>query len=198
MPENSLLRSLLPAGVNPRASGVCQAPTYKAKAGPFIIFIANGKVKKGTFKSAPSPLTLWVEVKYKKASKPTPPPPTNPPSGKPSTAPSPTAPPMDKPTYLYLGEYTLAKNKKTGCAFLFTTQNGKPFTGSKFGGLAFGDPLIALPKYYKEKVLASGPVSVKLSKLSASGGNGSAKLTLQNGSAYDTATIKLTYRLAEP
>jgi hypothetical protein len=196
-PANSLLRSLLPPGINPQSGATCTAPTYKPKAGPFIIFIANGKVKRGTFKSATSPLTLWVAIKIKKATKPTPPP-TTPPSGSPSTAPSPTPPPMDQPVYLYLGEYTLAKNKQTGCAYLFTTQNGKPFTGSKFSGLAFGSPSIAYPKYWKEKVIASGPVSVKLSKLSATGGNGKATLKMQNGTTYDTATVHLTYRLSEP
>lgn len=187
---NSPLGSLLPAGINPRANGVCQAPTYKPKAGPFIIFIANGKAKKGTFNSAPSPLTLWLSIKIKKATKPTPPPVSPPPS--------PTPPPMNKPTYLYLGEYTLAKSKIIGCAYLFATQNGKPFAGSKFSGLAFGSPLITYPKYWKEKVVAHGPLTVKISKLSASGGKGTATLTLQNGTTYDTATIKFTSRLSEP
>lgn len=185
-PANSLLRSLLPPNINPQAGANCTAPTYKPKAGPFIVFIANGKVKRGTFKSQSSPLTLWVALKIKKATKPTPPP---------STAPSPT-PPMDQPEYFYFGQYTLAKAKQTGCAFLITTQSGKPFTGSKFNGLAFGSPLIKYPKYWKSKVIASGPVTVKLSKLSATGGHGTATLKLQNGTTYDTATVNLTYRIA--
>lgn len=164
---------------------MCTAPTYKPKAGPFIIFVANGKVKRGTFKSQSSPLTLWFAIKIKKSTKPIP---------SPSTSPSP--PPMDQPEYFYFGEYTLAKAKQTGCAYLITTQSGKPFTGSKFNGIAFGAPSIAYPKYYKEKVIASGPVTVKLSKLSATGGNGKATLKLQNGTTYDTATVHLTYRLA--
>ncbi len=192
-PGTSMLHSLLPPGISPRASGACTAPHYKPKLGPFIIFIARGKVKHGKFKSEPSPSTLWVAVTIKKAAKPTPPPTTSP-----SNPPSPTPPPMNQPTYLYFGEYTLAKAKKTGCAYLFATQHGKPFTGSKYNSFAFGDPLIAFPKYYKEKVVASGPLSMKLSKLSASGGSGGAILKLQNGTTYDTATVKLTFRLSEP
>lgn len=185
-PATALLH-LLPPGISPRSGATCTAPTYKLKAGPFIIFVANGKVKKGTFKSQASPLTLWEVLKIKKSTKPVP-----------SPSSSPTSPPMDQPEYFYFGEYTLAKAKQTGCAFLITTQSGKPFTGSKFSGLAFGAPSIAYPKYYKEKVIASGPVTVKLSKLSATGGNGTATLKLQNGTTYDTATVKLTYRLAPP
>ncbi|HZZ01271.1 MAG TPA: hypothetical protein VFE36_17050 [Candidatus Baltobacteraceae bacterium] len=191
------LRSLLPPGIDPRASGVCSAPTYKPAAGPFILFIANGNVKRGKFKSGASPLTLWVAFRIKKATKPTPPPTTSP-SGSPSTPPSPTPPPQDKPVYFYLGQYTLAKSKQTGCAFVFATQSGKPFTGSKYGALAFGEPLIAFPKYYKEKVVAHGPVTVTISKLSATGGKGSATLKLGNGSTFDTATVNLTYRISEP
>jgi hypothetical protein len=190
-PENSLLQSLLPAGIDPRASFMCTTPTYKPKQGPFIVFVANGKAKKTTFKSKPSTLTLWLELKIKKSTKPTPPPKTPPPA-------TPSPPPMTKPTYFYYGQYTLAKAKQAGCVLLFTTQSGKPFAGSKFSGLIVGSPKIAYPTYYKEKLVAKGPVSIKISKLSASGGIGSATLKLQNGSTFDTAKITLTYRFAAP
>ena len=190
-PARSQLQSLLPSGINPRAYGACTAPAYKPAAGPFIIFIANGKVKRDDFKSSSSPFTLWESLKIKKSKKPTPAP-----SGSPVA--SPTPPPMDQPVYLYTGQYHLAKSKQTGCAYVITTQSGKPFTGSKYSGLAFGEPMIKFPKYYKEKIVAMGPVSVKLGKLSASGGKGTATLKLTNGTTFDTATVNLTYRIASP
>ena len=179
-----------PFNVNPQAYGACTAPAYKPP-GPFIVFVANGKVKHGTFKSASSALTLWFEVKVKKSSKPQP-------SASPSSEPSPTAPPTNQPVYLYLGQYTLAKAKQSGCAFLFATQNGKPFTGSKYGGLAFGSPTIKYPKHFKTTVLDQGPVQVKLSKLGANGGSGTATLLTKSGGTFDTAKIVLTYRIAQP
>ncbi|HKE35798.1 MAG TPA: hypothetical protein VKB39_00100 [Candidatus Baltobacteraceae bacterium] len=183
----------IPSGIDPHVFSGCTAPQYKPKAGPFIIFVANGNVKKDDFKSAPSPFTLWAAIKIKKSTKPTPVP-----SGSPSPGSSPTPPPHDQPTYLYFGEYTLAKTKQTGCAYLFATQSGKPFTGSKYSGLAFGSPTIKYPKYYKQKVLATGPVILKYVSLSSSGGKGTATLKLNNGSTYDTAAVTFTYRLASP
>jgi hypothetical protein len=180
-------------GISPRLSRMCPmgptVPLYKPPQGPFIVFVANGKLKGNTFKSAPSPLTLWFEFKIKKSTKPVP---------SPSTGPSPTPPPFDQPVYFYIGKYTLAKAKQTGCAFLFTTQSGKPFTGSKFAGLAFGEPQIAYPKYYKEKIIAMGPLAENLGKLSASGGKGSAKLKLKSGTLFDTAAVTFTTRIASP
>lgn len=134
-----------------------------------------------------------VALKVKKSSKPTPPPTTSP-----SAVPSPTQPPTDQPTYLYIGKYTLSKNKQTGCAIVITTQSGKPFTGSKYAGLAVGTPLIKYPKHFKTTVVDQGPVSVKLTKLSSKGGSGKATLLLKNGGTFDTATVTLTSRFAEP
>jgi len=191
-PASSQERALIPPGIRPRASGVCSAPEYKPNAGPFVVFFANGNVKKGTFKSSTSPLTLWFAFRVKK-SKPTPIPSSSPTTG-PSTIPSPTPIPTNRPAYIYEGEYTLAKAKQTGCAFVFTTQSGKPFTGSKYNALAFGDPLIKYPPHYKTKVVAHGAVSIKIAKLSANGGKGTATLLLGNGNTFDTAKVTLTYR----
>lgn len=180
-------------GFGPRAGAACTAPVYKPAAGPFVILVATGNVKRGTFSSKPGTETIWAEIKIKKATKPTPQPSTGP-----SSVPSPTAVPTSQPVYFYFGEYSLVKKKQTGCAFLFATQNGKPFTGSKTGALAVGIPQIKYPKYYKETIVAEGPLSLKISKLSANGGNGVGILKLSNGSTFDTAHVTLTYRLAPP
>lgn len=176
----------------PQSAAACNTPTYSARK-PFVVFIAQGNVKHDDFKSKPGISTLWFEIKVKRAAAPTPSP-----SGSPSTAPSPTAPPTNQPLYLYFGQYTLAKTKQSGCLFLFATQSGKPFTGSKTGAFTDGAPRVKLPKYYKERLIAHGPVNVAIGHLSATGGSGKATLLLTGGGTFDTANLKLTSRLAEP
>jgi hypothetical protein len=95
-------------------------------------------------------------------------------------------------TYLYSGTYSLAKTKQTGCVYLETTVNGKPFESSSNNA-----SLAAFPNFRSEKFTfdgaKGGPVKIGRLKIGATGGNATLTLILE-GRTYDTGTLSLTER----
>jgi hypothetical protein len=95
-------------------------------------------------------------------------------------------------TYLYTGTYQLAKTKQTGCVYLETTVNGKPFASSSNNA-----SLAALPNFRSKKFAfdggKGGPVKIGRLKIGATGGNATLTLILK-GRQYDTGTLSLTER----
>lgn len=85
------------------------------------------------------------------------------------------------------------KNKQTGCAYLETTTNGKPFKGTTYSGLTDGFPNLKVSANVKLK--EDGPISsMVISKLSQKGGSGTATLKESNGKLYTSGSITLIGR----
>jgi hypothetical protein len=96
---------------------------------------------------------------------------------------------------VYQGNYTVTRNNATetiGCAFLATTQDGSPLSGTPYNAGNSDTPIFNVP--VNTTPVANGTVSsMTISNLSATGGSGT--FTLSDGS---TGTITLTSRTAFP
>jgi hypothetical protein len=95
-------------------------------------------------------------------------------------------------TYLYSGTYQLTRTKQTGCVYLETTVNGKPFDSSRNNA-----SLAALPNFRSKNFTfdggKGGPVKIGPLKIAATGGNATLTLSLK-GRQYDTGMLSLTER----
>ncbi len=176
----------LPAATTPN---YCQV-RFAHVPGKYVEMTSVGHLKGSTFNGTGE----WFLSKYSLG--------TPSPHETPTPGVTPT-PNKKEPLYYYYGNYTLKKEKQTGCAILVTTQSGKNFKGlkgKKFN--AFNDEavLVNVPKH---KSLHSTPTmfgtaQVSISGISATSGTGTADLLTSMGKAYDTATIKILGRLAIP
>lgn len=165
--------SNVPAG----SSIKCTAP-YAKVPGEYIVLESVGNFHNGRYASS-AEFSSWTEVRYESG------------GTRPTASPSPPA-----PEYAYYGTYKLDKHKQAGCAFLFVTQSGQPFPGLTENALTSGAPIVKV--HFHVKVLTQqGPLSVRFTKITASGGKGSMTLT-QGGVAYDTGTIDLVGRASVP
>ncbi len=170
------------AGEMPANIPACKAKPV-AIPGTYIAYVSTGQVKMGTFTGSKTG-SSWESLKYTKA--------TAPPSPSPSPSSSPTTGPTPAPEYIYYGTYGI-KNRNGGCAYLFTTQSGKPFKGLKFNGETFGQPQVAA-KYFHASFVSSGPMTITVSKLSQSGGSGKFSLIDSKGKVFGTGTVTLIGR----
>lgn len=155
----------------------CTAP-YVNVPGDYIVVESGGNFRNGRYVSSGT-FSTWNEVRYEAG------------GSIPTASPKPPV-----PEYVYYGTYSLDKHRQKGCAFLFVSQNGQPFPGLTDNALTSGAPIVKV--HFHVKVLPQeGPLSVRLDRLSASGGTGSMTLT-QGGSVYDTGKIDLVGRAALP
>ena len=110
-----------------------------------------------------------------------------------SSAATPAPKPTAAPVWFYVGTYTMAKTKQTGCV-LFVGQAVKPKANAdSTGGVFFAAPPLKTTKF-SVTIVGLGLVSLKLTGLSPSGGRGTATLLTQQLKPYDTATIVLSKR----
>ncbi len=168
----------------------CTAPVGKIP-GQYTSFLATGNVKGTTFTST-SGYSLYFVANYVKAT----PVPTTSPSTGPTTSPTsrPTAPP---PEYFYYGTFTLKKGAG-GCVYLIATVSQKPPKGSKTNAAGLGFPNLKGTYRSKYPLVAEGPLDLKVSGLSASGGSGPLTLLKKTGGTYNTGIVKLTGRMKLP
>jgi hypothetical protein len=179
----------MPPGSNPAGAAVVR--TYQSPppcgAKPMklprkaLVFVSFGTVSGGDF----SGTKLYSQWELSAFSKGTPPP---------TTSPSPSPPPP--PEYLYYGTFA-ALHHAAECAYLLTTQNGKPLPGSQYNGEAQGFPNIQAP-YYKEKLIDLGQLEIDIHGLSPSGGQGSFTMRNIAGKTVYTGTVALSGRISEP
>jgi hypothetical protein len=172
--------------VSPRTVNICPGPGV-AIPGQYIVLFSAGRVAGSTYtgKLKGSVWSLYTLSKYVG------PPPSPVPTFSPSPAPN--------PLYLYYGTFRL-KNGKHGCAFLLTTQNGKPLSGnSPYNAIAAGIPKI-LANHYKATITHTfGFDAMTIHGLSASGGNGTVVLkTLPRYGTYSSGVVTLNGRVAVP
>lgn len=154
--------------------------------GKYAVLFATGAIKGTTF-NANSSASFWDYDSVKAGKKPTPGPSTSPTTG-PSSTPSPTS-----PEYIYLGTYTTAKSGH-GCAILLGTVSHKNFPGTKYNAVGIGSPNVGA-KYPVFKIISMGPLALTITKLSATGGKGTATLQNSGGGSFDTGTVTLTSRI---
>jgi hypothetical protein len=164
----------------------CPAPMGRLP-GTYTTLVAEGNVKKGTFRVSGG-LAEYIVDRLTKAT------PAPSPSPTPTAGPTPTKGPKPPPEYLYYGAYSLKKGPG-GCAYLVTTVSGKPEKGSKDNAVALGFPNI--DKNYNTKVLLEGPLKMTVTGLSAKGGSGTIVLLTKKGATYNTGTVTLVGRLTE-
>jgi hypothetical protein len=116
-------------------------------------------------------------------------------SSTPAPTPTPTTTPSPQPVFVYQGNYSVTHNNSvetTGCAFLVTSQDGSPLSGTPYSGANADQPIFNV--LVNSTLVKSGFVSsMTINNLSATGGSGS--FTLDDGS---TGTITLTERTALP
>lgn len=168
----------------------CNVP-FSHVPGNYVEMTGIGNLKGSTFTGTGE----WFVFKYSLG--------TPPPHATPTPGVTPT-PNKKEPLYYYYGNYTLKKEKQTGCAILLTTQNGKPLKGikgKKFNALNVEDVLVSIPKHKSLRLglpTMAGTALISISGISATSGTGSADLHTNKGKAYDTAAIKILGRLAIP
>lgn len=185
--HESPVLSLLPAHLRdalrdrPDVTIACNTPVAKIP-GTYSIFFAVGNVKGSSFASV-SKGSVYLLVKLAKSTSP-------PVSPVPSFSPS----PAPNPLYLYYGTFAI-NGGKGGCAFLLTTQNGKPLPSSHYNGVSVGLPKVTAT-HYKGTVADFGTANVKIGGLSASGGHGTVTLTGATGA--HAGTIALAGRVSIP
>jgi hypothetical protein len=172
-----------PAGISlPDAVKICSGIPFSRVPGHHVEMFAVGNLKHGKF----SGTGFWFLLAYK--------------IGKPGATPTPGVTPTPikgKPLYLYYGKYSLKTNHESGCAFLVTTQNGKPLSG-KYNAASI-ETVVVKVKYLKvSSTTTEGPLLMKLTGITPTSGRGSATLTTTTGGAYDSATITLLGRAAIP
>jgi hypothetical protein len=115
------------------------------------------------------------------------------------TPPSRTPPPGKLKAWLYYGSYTLKTSKQTGCAYLIASESHKPIVATKFGkfrGYSVGTPITHAKHWHVTATSTSGLVTMMVTLSSPTSGSGSAALTTETGTPYDTATITLIGRTA--
>lgn len=166
-------------------AGVTKLPKCPAKPvgvpGTMWVLVGLGNVSGTTF-TAVSSASLWAEYTLAKATKPPSPSPTG----------SPTSLPTSQPVYFYYGTFTL-KTGGNGCAYFVTTKSGQSLTQS-YNGEDIGYQLVKA-KYYKSTVMNYGHLTMKIKKLSASGGKGVFVLKTTSGATVNKGTIKLVGRI---
>jgi hypothetical protein len=178
-------------------SATCTAPYAKLPGTYPEMLVFDGSVKGTTFTSVPDPgLTQWLLAKWVKGTPAPTPSPGSTPTPKTTPTPVATAPP-GQPLYFYLGSYTLKKYGQ-GCVFMLTSVNGKKIKKEKNDAFAIGTPLFKGNFALDQKVaIQSGPLTMTIRNLSATGGKGN--VTLLNASGHgknvDTGTVTLTGRI---
>jgi hypothetical protein len=171
-------------GPMPEAASLCNVHPVHVP-GKHIVLIANGTLKGSTFTTLAGGGFWFLEPYTVGTPGPTP---------TPGVTPTPGGP----PEWIYYGTYTLKHKHESGCALLIATQSGKPFKKSKANAIGLGTVVTRQKWVNIGLYTALGPLTMKITGISATGGHGSASLKTRKGAKYDTATITLVGRISSP
>lgn len=160
--------------VHPKSLRDCSLSTVTLP-GRYILMESEGNVRGTSYKSVNG---IWAEGLVS-VTAPTP---------KPTTAPSPPPTNVD----LYTGTYHLSSGQ-TGCLYLFASVGGTALDGNDnailTGTPSFANDAIA----FKDE--SGGRFEADVQNLSDTGGSGTIRLMLPNGTTYNHGTLQIAKRL---